>query len=289
MNICLTGKEQQTGQHFDGKFEKDEIRDDVVGISVGPNDFYNMHDYLGSNIIKIFDLRNRVTSCIIEGVDKLQKMGLRNFIILGFPILRTIPMFQNESPFFRQTLDLFSQYYNSRLSKEIEDYKKNFYKKAKNGDTISIQLIDAVGLQKTLMDNELSTLKYLGIDSMSSACYQNRKFASNINNCLESRTHFYYDEVHPTTIVHAIFGALASKIIKKSPVSYDQDFILKLIKEYNLKNLYNLSAGKYTSNPELYNGPISTSYGISDIVKNIELIIKEKRSKCRIRVSNRVL
>ncbi|OMJ22139.1 hypothetical protein AYI69_g5514 [Smittium culicis] len=264
--------------HFGGKLEREDIKDDVIGIGIGPNDFYFMSDYIGSNPKNFMSERDRIIGYIINAIDKLRKLGYRKFLVVGFPYIKTIPIFSSKSDLELEAMDVLIKMYNANLASKLEGYRNRFSDSHFSDDKLYLRLIKIYEVQETLMSEGKGILKSLGIESMGSACYFNGKVAKSTFYCRKYSKFFYYDDVHPSTPVHALFGALAAESITNSRFEYDRSFIKNAIKKYNLENSDIHSGKAHNRTHNLYFGPLSTSNGIYYIENKIDEIIQQKKA-----------
>ncbi|OMJ20675.1 hypothetical protein AYI70_g3965 [Smittium culicis] len=114
---------------------------------------------------------------------------------------------------------------------------------------------------------------------MMSSCLLNGELVKNASQCALTRYCFYYDNVHPSTTVHALFGAIASESILNSYIEYTQEFINDVIEKYNLKKLYIKTENGYILDPKVSNGALGTSHGMEYIFDNKDNIIQNKNAE----------
>ncbi|OMJ08709.1 hypothetical protein AYI70_g11372 [Smittium culicis] len=264
--------------HFGGKLEKKDIKDDVIGIGIGPNDLYFLSDYIGSNPKKFISEQERIIRCIINAIERLRRIGYRKFLVIGFPYIKTIPILSSKNAFKLEAIDVLVKMYNANLASQLEIYRMIFWDSHNSENKLYLRLIKIYEVQEMLMNEGRDILKSLGIESMDSACYFNGKIAKSTFYCRKYSKFFYYDDVHPTTPVHALFGALAAESITNSRFDYDRSFVKNAIKKYNLENTDIHSGKVHNRTHNLYFGPLSTSSGIYYIENRINKIIEQKKA-----------
>ncbi|OMJ11870.1 hypothetical protein AYI70_g9446 [Smittium culicis] len=128
------------------------------------------------------------------------------------------------------------------------------------------------------MENNMKLLKSVGVKSMGSSCYYNGKLVEFKSKCYYPKYYFYYDDVHPTTTIHAIFGAIAAESIINSKIEYNSDFIKNAIEKYHIDTLYYDGEFGVTHNTTFFTDAAATSMGIKKIEQKLKAIEYENET-----------
>ncbi|OMJ29957.1 hypothetical protein AYI69_g515 [Smittium culicis] len=116
---------------------------------------------------------------------------------------------------------------------------------------------------------------------MGSACYNNNKLVEYKIDCYYPKYFFYYDDVHPTTTIHAIFGAVAAESIINSEIEYSTDFVKNAIEKYHIDTLYYVGEFGVVHNRTFFIDAAATSMGIKKIEKKLKAIEYENETGIR--------
>ncbi|OMJ21537.1 hypothetical protein AYI70_g3432 [Smittium culicis] len=157
------------------------------------------------NYSRIFKEPEEILNTINGGIEKLKKLGYKKFVVFGFPNLTEVPMIKELSGSSKFALNILSTYINNLLENRLKELQKN--------SEFIIKVINNKSVQKIFSRKNMKFLKALGIDSMDSACYDDKNKSIISPNCKDPRSYFYYDRVHPTSLVHAIEGAIIAEYI----------------------------------------------------------------------------
>lgn len=140
----------------------------------------------------------------------LKNMGARSFLVINAPNIALLPETRliaaaTQSPTFIERATQLSKRYNKLLHNtvhELEDHNKS--------------KITEFNLFK-LFEKSIENASKLGITNTTEACFRSRipDFHPDCNFGLNAGQFYFFDEIHPTTQVHTLFGEAFVKVITK--------------------------------------------------------------------------
>ncbi|OMJ16429.1 hypothetical protein AYI69_g7840 [Smittium culicis] len=119
-------------------------------------------------------------------------------------------------------------------------------------------------------------LKVLGIEHMISACYDRKNKNITSPSCKDPRSFFFYDRVHPTTLIHAIQGAIIAEYVSTSNFEYTEELFLNAVKKYKVGIIYTNDKENMFVNKNITDYIQDNSHGIEYIKCNIDRIVEKK-------------
>ncbi|OMJ23849.1 Thermolabile hemolysin [Smittium culicis] len=255
---------------FNGKLDQNAIKNDVVGITVGSNDLYYLKDTILKEPGLFLRTVSKVVDNLVENISTLADMGYSRFIVSNFPKATEIPLLSTAGFFSKLALNAGANALNNYHSSKISAIKKR--KKL-----TSMNILNLYGIQSALRASP-NLLRSIGITDLGSACFNPNNEYTLKSTCSDPRKFYFIDDIHPTTVIHAIVGRIASDLINDRRYVLNTEYLKYVISKGNINQIY-------TSNPENnYLDPVLTdktnklTFDIEDIENNLEEVISQKNS-----------
>ena len=148
----------------------------------------------------------------------LKNMGARKFLVINAPNIALLPETRLiasaiQSPTFLERATQLSKRYNKLLHKTVDEMEDDDKSK-----------ITEFNLFK-LFEKSIENASKLGITNTTEACFRSRipDFHPDCNFGLNAGQFYFFDEIHPTTQVHTLFGEAFVKAITKDDDDYSDD------------------------------------------------------------------
>ena len=184
--------------------------------------------FIGGNDVRaaLYEPDNVIAKLIIPtAIDKvknavniLNQMGARSFLIINVPSIGSIPETRliataTSNPALIKRATKLTKRYNKKLHKLI--------KKIKHKDNIEITEFNLRKLFASVFENATAT----GFTNTTDACFSSMTFTfhPDCNYGLNADQFVFFDEIHPTTRVHAIFGEAFYKALNEEEDDDDDD------------------------------------------------------------------
>ncbi|MDZ4872598.1 MAG: Phosphatidylcholine-sterol acyltransferase [Chroococcidiopsis cubana SAG 39.79] len=181
----LPGLQQQL-ENFKARHPKADRRALYV-IWVGAN------DYLGGGVTDPFVPVNNITSA----VSTLAERGARHILVVNLPDLGRIPATRNNQE-IANTLNALTQFHNTGLAATLQVLDKRT-----NTNIVSVDV-------NSLFRRAIANPSEFGLTNVTDTCLTRTSVCSNPNEYL------FWDNLHPTTGVHALVGELALSSLKSA-------------------------------------------------------------------------
>ena len=182
-------------------------------ISAGANDYFaalTSPESLGD--LPIEQLPNVVTGNIISGLEQLNAVGAKDFIVMNLPPLEDTPfanfLDQQSEADVSSTIGQLTALHNQQLSQKIGEFSD------RNPDT-NVILLDANALFNEAADNP----EVFGFNNTTESCLINFQPGFNFEGVCDNPGEFlFWDDVHPTATTHQIISDAA--LAKLQPDTY---------------------------------------------------------------------
>ncbi|OWY65743.1 hypothetical protein B7486_40310 [cyanobacterium TDX16] len=184
----LPGLHQQL-ENFKAKHTKADRRALYV-IWVGAN------DYLGGRVTDPFVPVNNITLA----VSTLAERGARHILVVNLPDLGRIPATRNNQE-IANNLNALTQFHNTGLAATLQVLNKRT-----NTNIVSVDV-------NSLFRRAIANPSEFGLTNVTDTCLTQTSVCSNPNEYL------FWDNLHPTTGVHALVGELALSSLKSASTS----------------------------------------------------------------------
>ncbi|OMJ23267.1 Thermolabile hemolysin [Smittium culicis] len=255
---------------FNGKLDKNAIKNDIVGITVGSNDIYYLKDKILKDPGLFLNTVSKVVDNLVKNISTLADMGYSRFIVSNFPKAAEIPLLSTASGFRKLLLNVGATALNNYHSSKISAITKS--KKL-----ASMYILNLYGIQSTLRENP-SLLKSIGVTDLGSACYNPYNIYKLKPSCSDPRKFYFIDDIHPTTIIHAILGRIASDLINGRKFALDTGYLKYVISDINNKKIYTSNPENNYLDPGLTEITNKLTYDIEDVENNLDELISQKNS-----------
>ena len=143
-------------------------------------------------------------------------MGARSFLVINSPDIALIPETQliaiaTNNPSLPNRANKLTKLYNENLHDVV--------KKFKNKDNIYIREFDLFNFFSEIIKNSIT----YGFTNNSDACFSptTGTFHPDCNFGLNADQFIFFDEIHPTTRVHALFGDAFYEALKHHYIEYE--------------------------------------------------------------------
>ncbi|OMJ09079.1 hypothetical protein AYI69_g10818 [Smittium culicis] len=253
---------------FDG-INKDGIANDTVIISAGFNDIMLLQEKIIQNPPKYLRVVDKIADTIIEGINKLEDMGYLNFIVTTIPRFSILPKFASLPIRTGLGLDYVTDYVNIKLLRYLYGDKYNRQKTRKNF------VLDFFGFNNNYMA-EKRMLKSVGVTNYKSACYDAKSNSTILPTCKDPRSFFFFDDINPTTVIHALYGAITSDILNGKNFIFTNGYYKKMIDRYNINSIYTNSTELNYLNSTVINAIDELSMNRMQAVQASQSIFEEK-------------
>lgn len=140
---------------------------------------------------------------IFKTIDKITKIGGKNFLLINLPALAVAPRYQNASIKKKEHLDDLVNYFNASLENEAMKMKR-----------ANIEIFDS---KATLDELHANNYQYL--------IFEGHRYNLNITNSSEGKVlvdkikngerYAYFDDVHPTINIHGLLGMMISTFLTR--------------------------------------------------------------------------
>lgn len=174
-------------------------RDALYVIFIGGNDIRTALYASSADIAKT--IINTASKKIINAINSLYQSGARSFLIINAPNIASIPETRiNASLLSDATLleraEYLSKHLNKKIHKSVENLEEN--------KAVSIQEFNLFSLFNKVINN---ASKY-GFTNTTDACFSSvtYTFHPDCNYGLNADKFVFFDEIHPTTRIHTMFG-----------------------------------------------------------------------------------
>ncbi|WP_146149906.1 SGNH/GDSL hydrolase family protein, partial [Chroococcidiopsis sp. CCALA 051] len=151
------------------------------------------NDYLGGGVTDPFVPVNNITSA----VSTLAERGARHILVVNLPDLGRIPATRNNQE-IANTLNALTQFHNTGLAATLQVLDKRT-----NTNIVSVDV-------NSLFRRAIANPSEFGLTNVTDTCLTQTSVCSNPNEYL------FWDNLHPTTGVHALVGELALSSLKSA-------------------------------------------------------------------------
>ncbi|OMJ25503.1 hypothetical protein AYI70_g856 [Smittium culicis] len=253
---------------FDG-INKDGIANDTVIISAGFNDIMLLQEKIIKNPPKYLNVVDKIADTIIEGITKLEDMGYLNFIVTTIPRFSILPKFASLPSRTGLGLDYVTDYVNIKLLRYLYGNKYSKSKTRKNF------VLDFFGFNNNYMV-EKKMLKLVGVTNYGSACYSAKSNSTILPTCKDPRNFFFFDDINPTTVIHALYGAITSDVLNGKSFIFTNSYYKKMIDRYSINSIYTNSTDNNYLNSTVINAIEELSMNRMQAVQASQTIFEEK-------------
>lgn len=150
-------------------------------INIGANDFLALNNTAAHAVEQPVA---ETVGNILDAAIRLREAGAERVILIGLPDLSIIPFAAGLAPSEQLAMRLISQTFNTLLENK--------------SNRLGFEYFDLEGMVSSIMSNA----QHHGLTNLTEACFDE------INHivCSNPEQYFYWDDKHPTTVIHEIFA-----------------------------------------------------------------------------------
>ncbi|KAJ2559967.1 hypothetical protein EV175_000080 [Coemansia sp. RSA 1933] len=197
---------------------------DVIQIEIGSNDIINNIQGLSNGTVDIDTLATSVATSISTDIKSLIDAGYQNINLWNIPAIELTPMVlaMNGTDLMAPVV----QTMNSAIAKLVQSVFDN-----SKSTTRSTNIFDLHTLMTTCLQSQV--LSAFGITDHTDACY-----TTDSNNkpsiCSNPDEHFFYDDIHPASRMHYLWGVSAAYLTRDASTSLDTNGVTSIIKSFSI-------------------------------------------------------
>ncbi|KAJ1799136.1 hypothetical protein LPJ59_002035, partial [Coemansia sp. RSA 2399] len=200
------------------------LDNDIIEIEIGSNDILNNEAGLANGTVDVTALVTNVSSSISADIKSLIEAGYKNINLWNLPAIELTPLANsmNASSLVAPIVQA--------MNNAIAELVNGVFESAK-GTTQSTNIFDIHTLMTTCLQPEV--LSAFGITDSTDACY-----TTDSNNtpsiCSDPDEHFFYDDIHPASRMHYIWGVSAAIVTLNPSASLGTNEVLSIINAFNI-------------------------------------------------------
>ncbi|KAJ2715998.1 hypothetical protein H4R19_000892 [Coemansia spiralis] len=201
------------------------LEHDVIEVEIGGNDILNHAMELFAGTLSPAQLAAQVATSIASDVEALAAAGYRNINVWNLPAAELSPLIRSlgASAIIKPLLDMV----NAAIAQSVGAVATKYNIQG----AAHIRVIDLYGF--ILATLQPSVLAAIGVTDTTDACYV-KDAAGNASICNNPDQHFFYDDNHPASRMHYLWGAAAAALIRNPETQLTPDFIVGLAAKYNI-------------------------------------------------------
>ncbi|KAJ2716498.1 hypothetical protein H4R19_000613 [Coemansia spiralis] len=201
------------------------LEHDVIEVEIGGNDILNHAMELFSGALSPAKFAVQVATSIASDVDTLAAAGYRNINVWNLPAAELSPYIRSlgASALVKPLVDMV----NAAIAQSVGAVATKYTSKG----PAHIRMIDFNGFIRSAL--QPSVLAAIGVTNTADACYV-KAAAGAASICNNPDQHFFYDDTHPASRMHYLWGAAAAALIRNPATELTPDFIVGLAAKYNI-------------------------------------------------------
>ncbi|KAJ1994267.1 hypothetical protein GGI25_005993 [Coemansia spiralis] len=199
------------------------LDNDAIQIGIGSNDLFEHAVGLLAGTVNLQDLAIRIAQSISTDIQLLINVGYKNIDLWSVPPLDKTPKVIALSasayvkPMVERVNSIISQYVGEVISNN-------------SAKTQSVHIFDLYSLVNNCLEPQV--LAALDISDYKDACYNTVN--NTVSICHNPDQYFFYDDVHPSSRVHYLWGVSAAVLTRDSTSSLTASELLNLIYKFNI-------------------------------------------------------
>ncbi|KAI8326526.1 hypothetical protein GQ54DRAFT_319142 [Martensiomyces pterosporus] len=202
------------------------LNNDIIQVEIGSNDVFRHLAGLLNGTTTVLSLAAQLSSNIGDDVQRLADAGYKNINVWNLPTLdRTPAVLSLGAAALVKPLIAFI---NGAISIAI-----NSVIARSSSRTQGIHLLDLNHLMGVAFDPQV--LAALGVVDSTDACYV-KSASGQVTVCSNPDQHVFYDNVHPGSRVHYLWGVFASVLTRNPDAIVDVPAALALIKTFDIQD-----------------------------------------------------
>ncbi|PVZ97046.1 hypothetical protein BB558_007017 [Smittium angustum] len=254
---------------FGGKYNTNALVDDIAVIEVGVNDFLSAALLLAANEIDMTVFADGLVSDIISSLQSLITFGYRKLLITDIPDVKVTPAVIAFGEIAGSNIDGYVKAVNTKLNAATQKLATDNGKNVDYIRVVSFYNILGVAGNKNVTDA-------LGITVVDKECYPVNANGTLISSCDNPDQYVFTDGIHPTTMIHAVVGAIFAEIIDNGSFDYTEASLFALVKKYNVTSAKSQTNFLYSSPDSAKTGKlVIDEYTIKQSIANAPALIKE--------------
>ncbi|KAJ1771798.1 hypothetical protein IW140_002325 [Coemansia sp. RSA 1813] len=200
------------------------LDNDIIQIEIGSNDLLNNAEGLMNGTVDITTLASRVAKSISADIQSLIDAGYKNVNLWNIPAIENTPLAasMNASALIAPAIEAM----NSAIAKLVQSVFDGSKEKVQ-----SANIFDIHSLMTTCMQSQVLTA--FGITDSKDACYTTSS-SGKPNICSDPDEHYFYDDVHPASRMHYIWGVSAAILARNPSTKMDTNEVLSIIKSFDI-------------------------------------------------------
>ncbi|KAI9505290.1 GDSL-like Lipase/Acylhydrolase-domain-containing protein [Coemansia spiralis] len=200
------------------------LENDVIQIEIGGNDIFAAIDGLLNGTLSLQTFAMEVGQSIASDIQTLVDAGYKNIDLWNLPVIQKTPMVVS-NPTYSAYAGAVVATMNSAIKQLVETVAEN--NKAK---TQGIHVFDLFSLMTAALEPQV--LAALKITDSTDACYTTVNNVVNV--CSNPDVHFFYDDIHPASRMHYLWGVSAAVLTRNPNAQLGVNELLSLISTFNI-------------------------------------------------------